>query len=68
MAYKRKTRDVYCLLTNAGYGWECESEYTKDDYEYPRKEAFKDAKEYQLIYGVGRVKVQKRRERITNEH
>ena len=64
MAYKRKTRDVYCILTNYGYGWECESEYTKDNYENPRKQAYRDAEEYRQIYGIVGVKVCKHRERI----
>lgn len=24
MAYKRKTRDVYCIIGNNGYGWDVE--------------------------------------------
>ena len=64
MAYKRKTRDVWCIMTNYGYGWECESEYSNLDYENPRKSAFRDAEEYQMIYGISGVKVEKHRERI----
>ena len=30
MAYQRKTKDVWCIETNWGYGWEVESEYDKD--------------------------------------
>ena len=62
MAYVRKTRDVWCIDTNYGYGWETESEYTKEDYENPRKSAYEDAKEYRLAGAA--VRVIKRRERI----
>lgn len=32
MAYTRKTRDRWDILTNYGYGWEVEnSEYTRED-------------------------------------
>ena len=32
MAYQRKTRDRWDIMTNYGYGWECEnSEYTRAD-------------------------------------
>jgi hypothetical protein len=32
MAYKRKTVDRWDIMTNYGYGWECEnSEYTLKD-------------------------------------
>ena len=62
MAYKRKTRDVWCIDTNYGYGWETESEYTADDYENPRKSAMEDAKEYRL--SGADVRVVKRREKI----
>lgn len=32
MAYQRKTRDRWDIMTNWGYGWECEnSEYTRED-------------------------------------
>ena len=64
MAYERKTRDVYCIMTNSGYGWECESEYSEEDYENPRKSAFKDAEEYRMVYGMTGVKIKKRRERM----
>ena len=48
MAYKRKTKDVWCIDTNYGYGWETESEYDSDDYENPLKSAKEDLKEYRL--------------------
>ena len=66
MAYKRKTKDVWCIDTNYGYGWETESEYDKDDYENPRKAAYEDAKGYREMmrsYG-GQVRIVKRREKI----
>ena len=62
MAYQRKTKDVYCIDTNYGYGWETESTYDKDDYENPRRSAREDAKEYARL-GCS-VRVVKRRERI----
>ena len=66
MAYKRKTKDVWCIETNYGYGWETESEYDKDDYENPCRSARQDLKEYQLMmasYG-GSARLRKRREEI----
>lgn len=62
MAYKRKTRDVWCIDTNYGYGWETESEYTKNDYPNPKRSAYQDAKEYARL-GCS-VRIVKRRERI----
>lgn len=62
MAYARKTKDVWCIDTNYGYGWEEESRYDKDDYEQPRQSALTDAKEYRML-GCA-VRVVKRRERI----
>lgn len=41
MSYKRKTKDIYIILTNYGYGWEEESFYSYDDYNEPYKEAKK---------------------------
>lgn len=63
MSYVRKTKDVWCIYTNYGYGWECESEYSKDDYENPRKACYEDAKEYRMIAGIS-VMIKKRREKI----
>jgi len=40
MAYVRKTVDRYDLMTNYGYGWECECS------EYSRKEIKQRYKEY----------------------
>lgn len=32
MSYQRKTKDRWDIMTNWGYGWECEnSEYTRTD-------------------------------------
>lgn len=62
MAYKRKTKDVWCIDTNWGSGWETESEYDKDDYENPRKSAIEDAKEYRLAGAQTRIVC--RREKI----
>ena len=38
--YQRKTRDRWDIMTNWGYGWECECS------EYTRAEAIKTFKEY----------------------
>lgn len=62
MAYKRKTKDVWCIDTNWGSGWETESRYDKDDYENPRKSAREDAKEYRLAGAMTRIVC--RREKI----
>ena len=62
MSYVRKTKDVWCIDTNYGYGWETESEYDKDDYENPAKAAKEDAKEYRKAGAM--VRVVKRREKI----
>lgn len=62
MAYQRKTKDIWCIDTNCGYGWETESTYDTDDYENPKRSAYEDAKEY-CIAGAA-VRVVKRRERL----
>ena len=70
MAYVRKTRDVWCIDTNWGYGWETESEYRDNDYESregyenynPFKACNEDAKGYREA-GT-RVRIVCRRERI----
>lgn len=65
MAYQRKTKDVWCIQTNYGYGWETESEYDKDDYDDPYKAARTDLKEYRLVAkGRGRCRLVCKRERI----
>ena len=60
MAYQRKTKDIYCIETNCGYGWETECTY--DTY----AEAKADIEEYRRYirnyFGVCRIV--KRRERI----
>lgn len=60
MAYKRKTRDVFHIETNFGYGWESESEYTT------YAEAKADFKEYRIYanHNGGICRIKKRRERI----
>lgn len=62
MSYVRKTKDVWYIETNWGYGWECESEYDTDDYDDPYKSAKEDAKEYRKAGAM--VRVVKRREKI----
>lgn len=39
MSYQRKTKDRWDIMTNWGYGWECEnSEYTRTDAKRSLKE------------------------------
>jgi len=59
MAYQRKTIDRWDIMTNWGYGWECEnSEYTRED-------ARRSLKEYRESYaGIASVRLEKHRERI----
>lgn len=60
MSYVRKTKDVYFIETNYGYGWESENEYST------YAEAKADYKEYCINvnrYG-GDCRIKKRRERI----
>ena len=59
MGYVRKTKDVWVIKTNWGYGWEVESEYDPSDYENPRLSARQDAKEYQRAGAL--VLIEKRR-------
>ena len=54
MVYQRKTKDVYNLVSNYGYGWEIElTEYTK-------KEALDRLKEYRAN-GSGQYRIEKKR-------
>ncbi len=66
MAYQRKTKDVWVIETNYGYGWEAESEYDNDDYENPRQSARQDLKEYKLVaqHNGGQARLRCKRERI----
>lgn len=61
MAYQRKTKDVWHIETNWGYGWETESTYDHDDYENPSKAAHEDAKEYRLAGAKTRVVMKRER-------
>lgn len=57
MAYQRKTRDRWDIMTNYGYGWECEcSEYTLN-------EAKQTAREYRENI-QGAVRIEKHREKL----
>lgn len=57
--YKRKTRDRWDIMTNYGYGWECECS------EYTRKEALEQLKCYrENVGGMCSVRLEKHRERI----
>jgi len=57
MAYTRKTKDVYNIVTNYGNGWEVEC--TEDTY----KEAKQRLKEYRENTNA-QVKLEKKRERL----
>lgn len=62
MAYQRKTRDRWDIMTNWGYGWECENS------EYTRTDAKRSFKEY-LENSCGRygVRLEKHRESIVEK-
>jgi len=60
MAYKRKTKDVWCIETNYGYGWEVESEY--DTYAEAKRD-IGEYREHMAHYG-GTCKIVYRREKI----
>lgn len=55
--YIRKTRDRWDIMTNYGYGWECECS------EYTYKEARQTAREYRENIR-GNVRIEKHREKI----
>lgn len=60
MAYQRKTRDRWDIMTNWGYGWECENS------EYTRKDAKRSLREYrENLAGRADVRMEKHREPIT---
>lgn len=57
MAYTRKTRDRWDIMTNYGYGWECECSETN----------YKDAKTNAALYRLNTnadVRIEKHRESI----
>lgn len=56
MAYIRKTVDRWDIMTDYGYGWECECS------EYTRKEALQRLKEYRENI-TDLVRLEKHRER-----
>jgi hypothetical protein len=57
MAYQRKTIDRWDIMTNYGYGWECENS------EYTWKDAKRSLKEYRENI-TGAVRLEKHREKI----
>ena len=57
--YERKTVDVYHIMTNYGYGWECEC--TEDNW----KDAKQTAKEYRENIN-GQVRIEKHRVKKEN--
>lgn len=56
--YQRKTRDRWDIMTNYGYGWDCECS------EYNYKEARQTLKEYRENIS-GAVRLEKHREKIS---
>jgi len=55
--YQRKTIDRWDIMTNYGYGWECENS------EYTRKDAKRSLKEYRENIR-GAVRLEKHREKV----
>ena len=56
--YQRKTFDRWDIMTNYGYGWECECS------EYSRKDAIRTYYEYRAnSYGRYEVRLEKHREK-----
>lgn len=55
--YNRITRDRYDIMTNYGYGWECEVS------EYSLKEAKQTAREYRENTTAA-VRIEKHREKL----
>lgn len=62
MAYQRKTIDRWDILTNWGYGWECE--FSSYNHEYARK-ILKDYREN--TFGRFDVRMEKHREKLLPE-
>lgn len=56
--YKRKTIDRWDIMTNYGYGWECENS------EYTLKDAKRSVREYRENV-QGDVRLEKHREKIS---
>lgn len=62
MPYQRKTRDRWDIVTNWGYGWECECS------EYNRTDAVRTYKEYrENACGRYGVRLEKHREPLVKE-
>ena len=57
MAYVRKTRDIWCIETNYGYGWEVEATYDTP------AEAKRDIHDYRIMtnHNNGICRIVKRR-------
>ena len=59
MAYQRKTVDRWDIMTNYGYGWECECS------EYDLASAKRTQREYiENSYGRYAVRLEKHREKV----
>lgn len=61
MAYQRKTRDVWYVMVNYGYGWEYETA------EFTLREARQRLKEYRENCPQYPCCIEKHRERIVND-
>lgn len=62
MAYQRKTCDRWDIMTNYGYGWDCECS------EYTRREALAQLKCYRENVGDRcEIRLEKHREKIEEE-
>ena len=59
--YKRKTKDIYIMMSNYGYGWE--EELTEDTY----TEAKKQLKTYRENCKNAQYKIVKKRIKINND-
>lgn len=57
MTYERKTIDRWDIMTNYGYGWECENS------EYTWKDAKRSVREYRANVKAD-VRLEKHRERL----
>ena len=60
MSYTRKTKDIYCIESNCGYGWEIETTY--NTYAEAKENIDEYRKYIRNYFGVCRIT--KRREKI----
>ena len=62
MSHQRKTKDRWDIMTNWGYGWECEN---SENSEYTSADAKRSLREYRENLGRAEVRMEKHREPIT---